>query len=107
MSEWPKVPDSKGEPAPHSPAENGSVAKKPPARDDDDRADTRGPSHSGQSRGNADPVETALADALTKASAAGEWTTVAALARELEARRKGRQAPEVIILDAERRRRER
>jgi hypothetical protein len=34
-----------------------------------------------------DPVELAIAEALTKATAAGEWTVVAQLARELEARR--------------------
>ncbi|MGC4063157.1 MAG: hypothetical protein QM784_00605 [Polyangiaceae bacterium] len=36
------------------------------------------------------PVELALAVALKEATAAGEWTTVAQLARELEARRKAR-----------------
>lgn len=54
-----------------------------------------------------DPVEAALGDALTKASAAGAWEVVGQLARELEARRKARQAPEVVDLDAARRRRER
>jgi hypothetical protein len=48
----------------------------------------------GQSVGNelelADPVEAALAVALTAASAAGQWTAVEVLARELEARRKAR-----------------
>ncbi len=34
-----------------------------------------------------DPVELALTTALTAASAAGEWSTVAELARALEARR--------------------
>jgi len=33
-------------------------------------------------------VETALAEALARASAAGEWGVVATLAAELEARRK-------------------
>ena len=63
----------------------------------------------GQSVGNGtpsvDPGEAALADALTKASAAGQWTVVAALAGELEARRKARAG--VVELDAERRKRER
>jgi hypothetical protein len=55
----------------------------------------------GQSVGNQpDPVEVALADALTRASAAGEWTTVALLARELEARRTARAS--AIDLAAER-----
>lgn len=52
----------------------------------------------GQSAGNerhADPVERALADALTRASAAGEWSVVGQLARELEARRAAR-APNVV-----------
>jgi thiazole synthase ThiGH ThiG subunit len=34
-----------------------------------------------------DPIEMALADAITKASTAGEWATVARLAGEMEARR--------------------
>jgi hypothetical protein len=46
------------------------------------------------------PVEAALAEALTRASAAGQWTTVELLARELEARRKARGA--VVDLEAER-----
>ena len=37
-----------------------------------------------------DPVEAALATALEGATAAGEWSTVAQLARELEARRQAR-----------------
>jgi len=37
--------------------------------------------------GNPDAIECALADALTKATAAGKWDIVAQLARELEARR--------------------
>jgi hypothetical protein len=37
-----------------------------------------------------DPVEAALAKALEGATAAGEWSTVAQLARELEERRKAR-----------------
>lgn len=61
----------------------------------------------GQSGGNpgpsADHVEVALADALTLASAAGEWTAVAQLARELEARRQARA--NVVDLDAERNKR--
>jgi hypothetical protein len=37
-----------------------------------------------------DAVEAALATALERASGAGQWTAVEALARELEARRKVR-----------------
>ena len=54
----------------------------------------------GQSWGNQDPVEVALADALTRAAAAGQWATVEVLSRELEARRKARA--DVIDLRAER-----
>lgn len=49
-----------------------------------------------------DAVELALGEALTRASAASQWDVVATLARELEARRKARQAPDVVDLDAER-----
>jgi len=50
-----------------------------------------------------DPMELALAHALEGATAAGEWTTVAQLARELEARRTARVG--VVSLEAERKRR--
>ncbi|HEY3235484.1 MAG TPA: hypothetical protein VGJ84_12275 [Polyangiaceae bacterium] len=50
-----------------------------------------------------DPVEAALADALTRASVAGEWTVVAQLAAELQARREARA--KVVQLDSERARR--
>jgi hypothetical protein len=40
--------------------------------------------------GDDDPVEVALADALTKAAAAGRYDVVARLAGELEARRTAR-----------------
>ena len=52
-----------------------------------------------------DPVELALATALERASAAGQWTSVEVLARELEARRKARAG--VVRIDDERRKRER
>ena len=48
----------------------------------------------------ADPVEAALADALTGATAAGQWEVVATLARELQARREARA--NVVQLDVER-----
>ena len=44
-----------------------------------------------------DPVEAALADALTKAAAAERWDVVAQLARELEARRLTRAANVVVL----------
>jgi hypothetical protein len=49
-----------------------------------------------------DAVETALALALEGAAKAGEWSTVAQLARELEARRLARA--KVVTLDSTRRR---
>jgi len=45
-----------------------------------------------------DPVDVALATALDRASAAGEWSAVALLARELEARRTSRSAKNVVQL---------
>jgi len=52
-----------------------------------------------------DAVEEALATALAEASAGGRWDVVAQLARELEARRSAREAPNVVILGNERRQR--
>lgn len=54
-----------------------------------------------------DPVEAALAKAVELAAAAGEWSAVAELGRELAARRLARQAPGVATLDAARERRRR
>jgi hypothetical protein len=51
-----------------------------------------------------DVVEQALADALTRAAAAGEFDTVAALTAELRARREARSG--VVSLDAERAKRD-
>ncbi len=50
----------------------------------------------------ADAVEIALADALTKATAAERWDVVAQLARELEARRLARHANVVVLSPARR-----
>lgn len=50
-----------------------------------------------------DPIETALADALVKATAVGQWDVVSQLARELETRRQARGG--VVDLDKERTRR--
>jgi hypothetical protein len=76
------------------------------ALEDDTRSDTkeheRPPSASELVSQN-DPVELALAVALERASAAGQWTAVEVLAREVEARRKSRAG--VVQLDDERRRR--
>jgi hypothetical protein len=49
-----------------------------------------------------DAVESALAFALEGATKAGEWSTVAQLAKELEARRLARA--NVVALDSTRRR---
>jgi hypothetical protein len=46
------------------------------------------------------PVEAALADAVGRATAAGEWAAVAQLARELAARRTAQIASKVIPLKA-------
>jgi hypothetical protein len=59
--------------------------------------------HWGNQRGLVDAVDQALAVALERASAAGEWSTVTQLARELEARRLGRV--DVVQLEVERARR--
>jgi hypothetical protein len=45
-----------------------------------------------------DPVEAALALGIREASIAKRWDVVGALARELEARRVARQAPNVVVL---------
>lgn len=44
-------------------------------------------------RSNVDPIEVALAAALTEAAAAGQFDVVAQLARELELRRRAPSAP--------------
>jgi hypothetical protein len=50
-----------------------------------------------------DPVEVALADALTRAAQAGQWSTVETLSRELQLRREARAG--VVDLAGVRRRR--
>lgn len=49
-------------------------------------------SHAGGDAGAIDPVAVALADALARASAAGQWATVEAIARALSERRTGAPA---------------
>jgi hypothetical protein len=78
------------------------------AAQDDTRSDTEvheRPPSIGDLVSESDPVELALATALDRASAAGQWTVAEVLARELEARRKARAG--VVELNAERRRRDR
>jgi len=60
----------------------------------------------GQDLAQVDPVERALAEALTLAAQAGRFETVEVLSRELAARRLARTAPTVTTLEAERARRE-
>lgn len=60
---------------------------------------------SGNTGPSPDAVEAALSEALSKAAAAGQWTTVEVLSRELTARRESRAT--VVPLDAVRRRRDR
>jgi hypothetical protein len=59
----------------------------------------------GQSEGEGDAVEAALSDAMRRAAAKDQWTTVEMLSRELTARREGRA--KVVLLDSRRARRER
>ncbi len=54
-----------------------------------------------------DMVETALSEAIQKAAAAGAFDVLPKLVAELEARRKARQAPEIVDLEAEREKRKR
>jgi integrase len=65
---------------------------------------TRDATPVGQSWGDGDPVEAALAKALEGATAAGRWDVVAQLARELEARRLGQGSNVVPLAFAARRR---
>lgn len=66
----------------------------------------RDPSSAKTPRGeSSDPVEAALAGALERASAAGQWSTVEALAKELGERRRARESAgraDVIDLEVER-----
>jgi hypothetical protein len=57
----------------------------------------------GQSRGNPDAIEVALANALEGATAAARWDVVAQLAKELEARRVARSSGKIVAMDEARR----
>jgi hypothetical protein len=63
---------------------------------------TPGDAHRPDVSASGDPVESALARALTEASAAGRFDVVVRLATELEARRLARMG-NVVALDATRR----
>lgn len=54
-----------------------------------------------------DPVAVALATALERASAAGEWEAVKVLAAQLDAHRKAREARNVVDFEAAKERRKR
>lgn len=68
-----------------------------------DAVDQSRPDEPPLGQGAVDPVEAALADALTRAAQAGQWATVETLSRELQARREARAA--VVDLGSERKRR--
>jgi hypothetical protein len=68
--------------------------------DDEERSDPPLGAIGGNPEHESDPVEAALAQALTRASMAGQWTTVEVLSRELTARREARAA--VVDLGAAR-----
>jgi hypothetical protein len=72
----------------------------------DEKRPLRGNGEPARGNTGADPVETALAEAVALAARAGQWSTVEILSRELGARRLARSAPDVLNLDAERARRE-
>lgn len=57
--------------------------------------------------GQADPIESALAEAVARAAGAVQWTTVEILSRELSARRVAWVSPGALTLEAERAKRER
>ena len=107
MAEWSKAAVLKT--APETEIDAVSAAKvadreRDPERSADDKCAIAG--RSGETSGETiDVVEAALADALTKASAAGRWATVEVLARELAARREARGASNVVLFDAKHRRR--
>lgn len=75
-----------------------------PATDSDAKCPTRHEPVTGCDS-SVDVVEAALAGALERAAAAGQWTVVEVLARELEARRRAWDG--VVDLDAARARRRR
>jgi hypothetical protein len=86
--------------------EQATSRKDEEREDKQERPETAPGASGGDGETAIDVVEAALAEALTRASAAGQWTTVEVLSRELTARRIARQAPEVVDFDARRRQRE-
>jgi hypothetical protein len=89
------------------------VSAEPPRKLDSEpprskRANSATPGHAGKTVAELDPVEVALAEAIAKAAAAGQWAVVSQLATELSARRTTPAAPKaaLVVLEAERRRRD-
>jgi hypothetical protein len=75
------------------------------AIDEKERGEPSRGNRGGDAAPDVDVVEVALAEALTRAAAAEQWTTVEVLSRELTARREARAA--VVDLGVERTKRER
>jgi hypothetical protein len=90
-------------PMPEARTEDSRGIEETSAESDPSRPETAPVQTSRGNRGAIDPVEAALARALTEASAAGRWDVVAQLARELESRRTA-SAGNVVQLDAGKRR---
>lgn len=90
-------PSANGLRVPVDSAEITEQAEKQLDRDDEEEQLATGVGRSGAM---VDPIESALADALTRAATAGDFDAVKAIVAELEARRKARAG--VVELDAER-----
>jgi len=91
----------------HDPAEIGSIAESegapPPAAEPAKSANVGSlPESPPPPLPEMDLVEVALADAIRAAAAAGQWGVVAQLARDLEARRDSRSAPNVVPIRRDR-----
>jgi hypothetical protein len=80
--------------------ETSSIEETSPINDPGDTETARPKAAEGQSWGNQDPVEGALAKAIEGAAAAGRFDVVAQLVKELEARRLARIG-NVVAIDGE------
>lgn len=81
------APEPKGE---HARKNTGGSRDSRGNSDEEERADRPVGAIGGNQDPPGDPVELALAEALTRASMAGQWSTVEVLSRELTARREAR-----------------
>jgi hypothetical protein len=86
-----------------NPDKTGASSQAPEIAQDGSDDRERSEPIAGQSRGENDPIEIALADAIQKAAAAGRFEVLPSLVAELEARRKARF--EVVDLGTERNKR--